>query len=101
MDSKGFFRHGVWIYSPFAAIALALVCLELEGGPGMDGAARSLISVFWFLPALCVLAAASFHALTYSYYARRTKWLITLSWLLPSLPFALMSLYGIMLLNDI
>lgn len=93
-------RSRIWLFVPHLLILTAYLILMISESPGMDGAARATAGVFWFLPAIAFSGWQFHRCLIRTRYAPPLRAALYLSWLLPSLPLALMSLYGIMLISE-
>ena len=94
-------RSVFWLWSPLIPVAGALLVLSLMSSSGLDGAARSLAAVCWFLPTVAVLVLAVISHWQHVPYSRLKKWTIVLIWILPSLPLGLMSWMGLMLVSEV
>lgn len=86
---------------PIVAVGVALLVLAINEAPGMDGAARALTTVFWFLPTILFLGYKSFSNLSHTSYSKWQRALMLVTWLLPSIPLSIMSYMGIMLLSEL
>ncbi len=90
-----------WLVSPFIAILLAILSLSLVDSVGLDGAARSVGVLFWFAP---VILFAGIKSISVLLATRTNKWLailMTLLWVLPSMPLMIMSFMGFLLICEI
>ncbi len=92
--------HNIWFLSPIVAVLLAVLAITVTGGPGLDGAARSTVVVFWFLPVIIWLGYMCFSNYNLCEYSRLIKAVLILLWFIPSIPLSLMSLYGLLLIPD-
>ena len=93
----------IWIAAPMILVILTYLLMAVlpdRYSVGLDGATRSAAILFWFLPVMVFVALRGVRALAAAEYHRATKFGITVMWFLPALPLLLMSLFGLLLIND-
>ncbi len=88
------------IFMPYIPVVCAVLVLSVGESSGLDGAALSLAKVFWFGPVVIFLGFKSLSSLSMLGYSMLQKVLITVFWVLPSIPLGIMSLMGVMLLFE-
>ena len=88
------------IFLPYLPLAFAFLVLSIGESSGLDGAALSTAKVFWFGPIVIILGYMSLSSVGMCSYSMWKKFLITLIWVLPSIPLSIMSLMGTILLIE-
>ncbi len=94
-------KPNTWFWMPIVVVICSIIILSINKSPGLDGAAMSLVLVFWFLPTIIFLIFKIVSNLKEISFSKTQKILIFTIWIVPSIPLSIMSLMGIMILSEV